>query len=312
MNLSMLQRRHFLQMTAVGLAAPSLAVQAAQPAALQWTHFPADEHGFSRAPVLLSGARDAILVDGGFTLSDGRAVAQAIAATGKTLQAIYISQSDPDYYFGLAPIRDAFPQARILAASETIAAIAANVDKKLAVWGPQLKDNGPQTRADVVFAQPFDESVLMLEGQRIEIVAAQCLANRRYLWVPSLQAIVGGVLVFSDLHVWTADTPSAAARRAWRDNLDAMLARQPQRVVPGHMGPQGVLDAGALRLSAGVRRSAGPVLRQCPADRPHAAALPAAAGQGLAGNRRQGGPGGNGLGLNMGAQAGAPGARHKG
>ena len=236
-------------MTAVGLAAPSLAVQAAQPAALQWTHFPADEHGFSRAPVLLSGARDAILVDGGFTLSDGRAVAQAIAATGKTLQAIYISQSDPDYYFGLAPIRDAFPQARILAASETIAAIAANVDKKLTVWGPQLKDNGPQTRADVVFAQPMDAPVLMLEGQRIEIVAAQGLANRRYLWVPSLQAIVGGVLVFSDLHVWTTDTPSAAARRAWRDNLDAMLARQPQRVVPGHMGPQGVLDAGALRFT---------------------------------------------------------------
>ena len=82
MNLSMLQRRHFLQMTAVGLAAPSLAVQAAQPAALQWTHFPADEHGFSRAPVLLSGARDAILVAGGFTLSVGRAVALAIAATG--------------------------------------------------------------------------------------------------------------------------------------------------------------------------------------------------------------------------------------
>ncbi len=249
MNLSMLQRRHFLQMTAVGLAAPSLAVQAAQPAALQWTHFPTDERGFSRAPVLLSGARDAILVDGGFTLSDGRAVAQAIAATGNTLQAIYISQSDPDYYFGLAPIRDAFPQARILAASETIAAIAANVDKKLAVWGPQLKDNGPQTRTDVVFAQPMDAPVLMLEGQRIEIVAAQGLANRRYLWVPSLQAIVGGVLVFSDLHVWTADTPSAAARRAWRDNLDAMLARQPQRVVPGHMGPQGVLDAGALRFT---------------------------------------------------------------
>jgi glyoxylase-like metal-dependent hydrolase (beta-lactamase superfamily II) len=249
MNTYMLQRRHFLQMTAAGLAAPALTVQAAQPAALQWTHFPADEHGFSRAPVLLSGAQEAILVDGGFTLSDGRAVAQAIAATGKTLKAIYISQSDPDYYFSLAPIREAFPKAQILAASQTIAAIAANVDKKLAVWGPQLKDNGPQTRADVVFAQPFDESVLMLEGQRIEIVAAQGMANRRYLWVPSLQAIVGGVLVFSDLHVWTADTPSADARRAWRDNLEAMLARKPQRVVPGHMGPQAVLDASAIRFT---------------------------------------------------------------
>ena len=32
-------------------------------------HFPAGERGFFRAPVLLTGASQAILVDGGFTLS---------------------------------------------------------------------------------------------------------------------------------------------------------------------------------------------------------------------------------------------------
>lgn len=253
----MLNRRNFLQMGSVAMAATSVAWQAAlavesrstTASGLQWTHFPADESGFSRAPVLLSAGQEAVLVDGGFTLSDGRAVAQAIAATGKTLKAVYISQSDPDYYFGLAPIREAFPQARILAAPETVAAINANVDKKLAVWGPQLKDNGPQKRSDVVFAQPFDEPALMLQGHRIEIVTAQGMHNRRYLWVPSLQAIVGGVLVFSDLHVWVADTASAHSRKAWRENLDAMLARKPALVVPGHMGPKAALDASAIRFT---------------------------------------------------------------
>jgi hypothetical protein len=54
-------------------------------------HFPAGERGFFRAPVLLSGARQAILVDGGFTLEDGRGVAAAIRATGKQLTTIYVS-----------------------------------------------------------------------------------------------------------------------------------------------------------------------------------------------------------------------------
>lgn len=116
-------------------------------AGLSWKHFPAGENGFFRAPVLITGASEALLIDGGFTYSDGRAVAEAIKATGKTLTTIYVSQSDPDYYFGLKPIKQAFPQARVIAAPETVAAINGNVDKKIAVWGPQLKEDGPQALA---------------------------------------------------------------------------------------------------------------------------------------------------------------------
>ena len=213
---------------------------------LRWQHFLADEQGFSRAPVLLSGQRDAVLIDGGFTLSDGKALADAIRASGKRLTTIYVSQSDPDYYFGLAPVRAAFPQARVLAASDTLRAIHANVEKKLATWGPQLKDNGPQKLADVVMPQAFDGPSLELEGHRIEIVPADGLPNRRYLWVPSLQAIFGGVMVFSGLHVWTADTPTPASRSAWAHTLDQMLARQPAIVVPGHMLPGTAQDASTV------------------------------------------------------------------
>jgi hypothetical protein len=34
---------------------------------LIWKHFPAGEHGFFRASILISGAREAVLIDGGFT-----------------------------------------------------------------------------------------------------------------------------------------------------------------------------------------------------------------------------------------------------
>ena len=46
-------------------------------------------------------------------------------------------------------------------------------------------------------------------------------------------------LVFSGVHVWTADTASAQLRAAWVTALDGIAARQPAVVVAGHM----VLDA---------------------------------------------------------------------
>lgn len=213
---------------------------------LNWKHFPAGENGFFRAPVLITGAREAILIDGGFTFPDGKALAEAIKATGKTLTTIYISQSDPDYYFNLAPIKAAFPDARVIAASETVAAIKGNVEKKLATWGPKLEENGPQTMADIVMPEAFDDRTLSLEGETIEIVDADGLANRRYLWVPSLNAVFGGVMIFSGVHVWTADTASAEAHAAWVKNLDAMAARNPVTVIPGHLAPGAATDVSAI------------------------------------------------------------------
>ena len=213
---------------------------------ISWKHLPAGEHGFFRAPVFVYGATEAILIDGGFTLADGAVVVEAIKASGKRLTTIYVSQSDPDYYFSLGPIKAAFPDARVIAASTTISAINATVQKKLDIWGPQLKENGPQTLADVVIPEAFDGDTLTVNGERIEIVNIDGIANRRYLWMPSLGAIFGGVLIFSGVHVWTADTASAELRSAWIKALDSMAARQPAVVVAGHMVADAKTDASAI------------------------------------------------------------------
>ena len=245
-------RREVIQTVAVaGVATAILGVKNAMAANTQLTykHFPAGENGFFRAPVLISGAREAVLIDGGFTLPDGKALAEAIKASGKKLTTVYISQSDPDYYFSLAPIKAAFPEAKVIAASATIAAIKGNVEKKLATWGPQLKENGPQALADIVMPADFDGRPLPLDGPAIEIADADGLANRRYIWVPSLNAIFGGVLLFSGVHVWTADTQGAEGRAAWVKALDAMAARKPAVVVPGHMAVTAAVDASAIKYT---------------------------------------------------------------
>jgi glyoxylase-like metal-dependent hydrolase (beta-lactamase superfamily II) len=241
----MFTRRDIMKTTLAAGAAAVFApagLGSAAGASLTWTHFPAGPNGFFRAPVLVAGPTEAVLIDGGFTLPDGRALAEAIKATGKKLTTIYISQSDPDYYFSLRPITEAFPDAKVLAASETVAAINASVEKKLTAWGPQLKENGPQTLADVVIPEAFD-------GETIEIVPAEGLANRRYLFVPSLNAVFGGVMIFSGVYVWTADTPTNEQRAAWIANLEKIATRKPAVVVPGHMTVDAATDLSAVEFT---------------------------------------------------------------
>ncbi|NOW48909.1 glyoxylase-like metal-dependent hydrolase (beta-lactamase superfamily II) [Novosphingobium sp. SG751A] len=231
------------------LAAATAAGFAKAAGPLTWQCFPAGENGFYRAPVLISGGAEAVLIDGGFTYPDGLKVVEAIRASGRTLTTIYVSQSDPDYYFSLKPITAAFPKARVIAASATVAAIRASVEKKLAVWGPQLKENGPQSLADIVYPESFDGPTLQVDGEVIEILAADGLANRRTLYVPALNAMVGGVLVFSGVHVWTADTPTPAQRAEWRANLEKLAARKPAIVVPGHMAATAATDSSAIAFT---------------------------------------------------------------
>ena len=226
---------------ATAVFAPAGSIHAAG-SSLSWKHFPAGQNGFFRAPVLISGAKEAVLIDGGFTLSDGRALVEAIKASGKTLTTVYISQSDPDYYFSLGPIKAAFPDAKVIAASATVDAIKASVEKKLAVWGPQLKENGPQKLADVVIPAAFDDYALAVDGETIKIIPAEGLPNRRYLFAPSLKAVFGGVLIFNGVHVWTADTNSAELRAAWIANLEKLAALKPSIVVAGHMAPEAKND----------------------------------------------------------------------
>lgn len=232
----MITRRDTLKLAATaGIAAAlPLTFASANGNPLSWAFFQANEAGFRRTPVLLSGQKEAILIDGGFTISDGKALADAVKATGKRLTTVYVSCNDPDYYFGLRPVTEAFPKAKVIAKPVTVETIKGNVDAKLAVWGPQLKENGPQTHSDVVIPQASDATSLELEGNTIEIVEVPDMHDRRYLYVPSLDAVFGGVLVDSGNHVWVADTATAQLRAAWIKALDGIIARAPKIVVPGH------------------------------------------------------------------------------
>ncbi|MYM74944.1 MBL fold metallo-hydrolase [Duganella sp. FT134W] len=199
----------------------------AQAAPLKLEVFnPGEAAIFPVASVLVTGDKDAVLVDAQFSRAEAVKLAEKIKASGKHLTTVYISHDDPDYYFGLDVIHAAFPDAKVVALPHVIAGIQAKKDAKVAYWGPILKDNAPK---EVIVPQPL-KGDLTLEGQKLKI-------ELHYVWIPSIKAVVGGVAVFNGLHVWTADAQTPAARKQWLATLDSIAALKPVTVVPGHFAP---------------------------------------------------------------------------
>lgn len=223
-----MKRRPFIALIA---AAVLPAAFAAQPLQLQ-VYNPGAKAIFPVSSVLVSGAREAILIDAQFQRNSAEELVRLIKESGKTLTTVYISHSDPDFYFGLETVQAAFPAARIVATSHTVKAIKGNMDKKLAHWGPIMKDNAPKT---LVVPEVLKGERLVLEGQAIEIKGLRGASPQRsYVWIASLKTVAGGVLVFSGAHVWMADTQTPASRKQWQTTLDQIAALKPELVVPGH------------------------------------------------------------------------------
>ncbi|MEE4695390.1 MBL fold metallo-hydrolase [Pseudomonas alliivorans] len=208
-----------------------LAAQAADPLKID-VYNPAEKAIFPVSSELITGQHDAVLIDAQFQRNDAEALVQKIKASGKKLTTVYISHSDPDYYFGLDVIQAAFPEAKIVASEPTVKAIKASMQGKLAYWGPILKDNAP---ARLVLPEVLKGDHLTLEGQPLEIKGLQGSAPQRsYVWIPSLKAVVGGVVVSSGIHVWVADTQTPTSRQDWLATLKGIEALKPVTVIPGH------------------------------------------------------------------------------
>lgn len=206
--------------------------------------YSAGRSSFNNSVAIVSGATEAIVVDAGYTRADALRIAAAVLDSGRRLSTIFISNADPDYYFGVATLKSVFPHASVLATRAVRDRIAATIDAKFDFWAPKIGVNAP---LKLVVPDVLERTALSVDGHAVEIRGTDgALAHRPYVWIPSLRAIVGNVGIFGGLHVWTADTPSASERAAWIAQLDEMGALAPRIVVPGHMARGTPLDRRAI------------------------------------------------------------------
>jgi glyoxylase-like metal-dependent hydrolase (beta-lactamase superfamily II) len=187
---------------------------------------------FPVTSVLVSGEKEVVLVDAQFGKSQAEQVVQKIRASGKQLTTIYISHGDPDYYFGLETLTAAFPDAKVLASAPTVEHIKHTMDGKLKYWGPILKADAP---SKAIVPQVLKGDSLTLEGKRLQIIGLDGpQPDRSFVWIPSIKAVIGGVVVAENIHVWMADTQTPQSHKDWLATLEGIEKLQPNTVIPGH------------------------------------------------------------------------------
>ncbi|MHA7845554.1 MBL fold metallo-hydrolase [Serratia sp. D1N4] len=228
-------KKSLLTLTLTSIAAFSTYATAANTLTLE-VYNPGENSVFPVSSEIISGKHEVALIDAQFQRNDAEALVKKIKATGKKLTTVYISHSDPDFYFGLDVIKAAFPQAKIIASPGTIAAINASKDGKMAYWGPILKENAPKT---IIVPQPLQGDSFTIDGQKVEVKGLTGpTPDRTYVWIPALQAVVGGVAVAgNNIHPWLADNQSVESRAHWQQTLESIKALKPRVVVPGHFLP---------------------------------------------------------------------------
>src|ERR1700721_2884101 len=69
---------------------------------------------------LISGERDAVLVDAPITVEQARALANWVVASGKNLTTIYATHGHGDHFFGTSTVLERFPSARFVARPDVI------------------------------------------------------------------------------------------------------------------------------------------------------------------------------------------------
>ena len=222
-------------LTAALLAATSTLAHA-DPKPLETQVFTASPNGFLVDSTLVTGDKDAILIDAQFDRADAHRLVAQILESKKNLTTVFITHSHPDHYFGLEVIHQAFPKAKLVALPATVAEIKKTWQGKVKQWQPMFGELVPSTP---VLPTALTGTTLTLDGETLEIHGGvqgdetQCA----YVWIPSTKTVIAGDIVYRGVHVWTAET-KAPQRQAWKKTLDELAALHPTTVIAGHKDPK--------------------------------------------------------------------------
>ena len=238
-------KRNTLLASALVLAAS--AGSAAAETKLTTTVYTASPSGFDVNSTLVAGDKDAVLIDGQFSLADSHRLVAMILESKKNLTTVYVTHWHPDHYFGLVVIKQAFPKAKFVATPESLEEIKKTWAAKVKQWSPIFGDLVPK---NPVLPTALAGNKIQLEGQTLEIHAnvQGDSPDNSYVWIPSIKTVVAGDIVYRGVHPWTAET-NPESRKACIKTLDELAALKPETVIAGHKDPKAKDDVASLEAT---------------------------------------------------------------
>jgi len=219
---------------------------------LHWSVLTAKRPGLSRdlppgqekwawvanSSTLISGERDAVLVDTFLTTEQSQTLLDWVIASGKNLIAIYITHGHGDHFFGLAPLLERFPLAKAFAVPEVVKAMETQISPPWVdgFWRKRIPGQIPNR---LLVAAPLTKNELELEGHKLVAVntGQTDTANSTSLHVPSIGLIVAGDVVYNGIHPYLAET-NTQSRLEWIAALDKLEVLKPKAVIAGHKIPE--------------------------------------------------------------------------
>ena len=186
---------------------------------------------------LISGERDAVLIDTFITLEQNRALVEWIAASAKNLTTIYATHGHGDHFFGVNTIRERFPNARFVATRDVITIMREQASSPVleSFWKSRFPG---QIDSTPVIAEELAGTVIELEGEELVSIPLghTDTDSTTCLHVPSIGLVVAGDAVYNDVHVYLAES-NADSRKVWIAALDTIESLKPGAVVAGHKRP---------------------------------------------------------------------------
>lgn len=183
---------------------------------------------------LISGERDAVLVDTLMTVDQAKALGDWIAATGKNLTSIYLTHGHGDHVFGIGALQARFPAARAFALPAVIEFMRRQLEPESldGFWKRRFPGQIPD---ELGTAEPLTERVLQLEGHDLVPVwlGHTDTDDTTCLHVPSLGLVVAGDAAYNDVHLLLSQS-NPELRREWIASLDTIESLRPVAVVAGH------------------------------------------------------------------------------
>jgi glyoxylase-like metal-dependent hydrolase (beta-lactamase superfamily II) len=184
---------------------------------------------------LISGERDAVLVDTPITVEQARALADWVAAKGKNLTTIYATHGHGDHFFGTSTVLERSPDARFVARPEVIKIMRqqASPESLATFWNPRFPG---QISSQLAIAEELNGNVINLEGHDLVTVPLGFTdtASTTCLHVPSIGLVVAGDAAYNGVHLHLSESPDQQERQEWIAALDEMESLKPRAVIAGH------------------------------------------------------------------------------